>query len=134
MSLTRKVFNTDKAPEPIGPYSHAIKSGNMVYTSGQVGSHPDTRALVDGGITPETRQALKNLKRILEHAGSSMAEVVKCTIFIADMKEFVDMNRVYAEFFPSDPPARSCVQVARLPMDARVEIEAIAIARDDVRL
>ncbi|XP_022705462.1 uncharacterized protein LOC111269850 isoform X3 [Varroa jacobsoni] len=111
MSLTRKVFNTDKAPEPIGPYSHAIKSGNMVYTSGQVGSHPDTRALVDGGITPETRQALKNLKRILEHAGSSMAEV-----------------------FPSDPPARSCVQVARLPMDARVEIEAIAIARDDVRL
>ncbi|XP_022705460.1 uncharacterized protein LOC111269850 isoform X2 [Varroa jacobsoni] len=98
MSLTRKVFNTDKAPEPIGPYSHAIKSGNMVYTSGQVGSHPDTRALVDGGITPETRQALKNLKRILEHAGSSMAEVVKCTVFIADMKEFVDMNRVYAEF------------------------------------
>ncbi|OQR72648.1 ribonuclease UK114-like [Tropilaelaps mercedesae] len=130
MPPTREAIVSKKAPEPIGPYSHAVRMGNVVYTSGQVGLHPETKALVVGGITPESRQTMENLKNILESAGSGLDQVIKCTVFLVDIKEFPEVNRVYAEYFSKDPPARSCIQVGRLPLDARVEIEAIALTRE----
>ncbi|XP_003746129.1 2-iminobutanoate/2-iminopropanoate deaminase [Galendromus occidentalis] len=130
MALTREVINIEAAPKPIGPYSHAVRLGQIVYTSGQVGSDPKTRTLVPGGIAEETRQALTNLRNILESAGSGLSSVAKCTVFLADMKEFADMNKVYAEFFPTQLPARSAFQVVELPMKARVEIQAVAAVTD----
>jgi 2-iminobutanoate/2-iminopropanoate deaminase len=121
------VINTDKAPKAIGPYSRAIRVGDFVFCSGQVGIDPATGKLVDGGIETETRRVLLNLSAVLEAAGSSLSRVVKTTVFIVNMDEFPKMNAVYAEFFPSAPPARSTVQVARLPAGACVEIEAIAV-------
>lgn len=121
-----KVVAAD-APKPIGPYSVGIRVGAFLYTAGMAGVDPQTGKLVAGGIEAETRQTLQNLAAILEAGGSSMANVVKTTVFLQDMGEFTRMNAVYAEFFPSDPPARSTVQVAALPLGARVEIEAIGI-------
>jgi 2-iminobutanoate/2-iminopropanoate deaminase len=121
------VINTDKAPKAIGPYSRAIRVGDFVFCSGQVGIDPAMGKLVDGGIETETRRVLLNLSAVLEAAGSSLSRVVKTTVFIVNMDEFPKMNAVYAEFFPSAPPARSTVQVARLPTGACVEIEAIAV-------
>ena len=124
--MKRQVINTDRAPKAIGPYSRAIRVGDFVFCSGQVGIDPATGKLVDGGIEAETRRVLQNLSAVLEAAGSSLSRVVKTTVFIVNMDEFPKMNAVYAEFFPSAPPARSTVQVARLPAGAYVEIEAIA--------
>jgi 2-iminobutanoate/2-iminopropanoate deaminase len=121
------VINTDKAPKAIGPYSRAIRVGDFVFCSGQVGIDPATGKLVDGGIETETRRVLLNLSAVLEAAGSSLSRVVKTTVFIVNMDESPKMNAVYAGFFPSAPPARSTVQVARLPAGACVEIEAIAV-------
>ncbi len=119
---------TDKAPAPIGPYSQAILvNGKFIYTAGQVAIDPATGSIVDGDIKAQTRQAIKNIEQILSAGGSSLKSVFKTTVFLQDMGEFSAMNEVYAEYFSANAPARSTVQVARLPKDARVEIEAIAL-------
>ena len=122
----KKVISTKKAPAAIGPYSQAIKVGNLVYTSGQIPIDPATGVFAEGGIKEQTRQSLLNLKAILEEAGLSMSYVVKTTVFMADMNDFADMNAVYAEFFAEPYPARSAVAVKTLPKGALVEIEAVA--------
>ncbi len=126
--MDRQVIHTDHAPKAIGPYSQAIRVGEFVFCAGQAALDPATGNLVSGGIEAETRRTLQNLAAVLEAAGTSLSRVVKTTVFLLDMNEFQKMNAVYAEFFPSNPPARSTVQVARLPKDARVEIEVIALA------
>ena len=122
----KKVINTNQAPADIGPYSQAIKVGNLVYTSGQIPINPATGNFVEGGIKEQTRQSLTNIKAILEEAGLSMNNVVKTTVFLADMNDFADMNSVYAEFFSEPYPARSAVAVKTLPKGALVEIEVVA--------
>ena len=122
----KKVINTNQAPAAIGPYSQAIKVGNLVYTSGQIPINPATGNFVEGGIKEQTRQSLTNIKAILEEAGLSMNNVVKTTVFLVDMNDFADMNSVYAEFFSEPYPARSAVAVKTLPKGALVEIEVVA--------
>lgn len=125
----KQPVSTPDAPAAIGPYSQAVTVAGFVYTSGQVGFHPATGQLVAGGVAVETEQVLRNLSAVLQAAGSSLEQVVKTTVFLKDMNDFGAMNEVYARFLaPSGvtPPARSTVEVARLPRDARVEIEAIA--------
>ena len=122
----KKVISTAKAPLAIGPYSQAIQVGDMVYTSGQIPINPATGVFVDGGIKEQTRQSLLNVKAILEEAGLTMSDVVKTTVFMADMNDFADMNAVYSEFFTEPFPARSAVAVKTLPKGALVEIEAVA--------
>ncbi|HNP71605.1 MAG TPA: RidA family protein [Kouleothrix sp.] len=123
--MARSIVATADAPQAIGPYSQAITLDNLVFCSGQIPLTP-AGTVVEGDITAQTRQVLGNLQALLAAAGSSLGQVLKTTVFLADMGEFAAMNAVYAEFFPADPPARSTVQVARLPRDVRVEIEAIA--------
>ena len=123
----KKVIATSKAPGAIGPYSQAIIAGTMIYTSGQLPIDPETGEMVANDITLQTRMCLKNVKAILEEAGSNMDNIVKTTVFLSDMVNFVKMNEVYKEFFSGDYPARSAFQVARLPKDALVEIEVVAI-------
>jgi len=123
----KKIVHTERAPKAIGPYSQAIRTENLVFTAGQVGLDPATMELVEGGIDAQTRQALTNLKHVLEVADSGLNFVIKSTVFLADMRDFTNMNSVYAEFFPENPPARSTVQVAALPKGALVEIECIAL-------
>lgn len=122
----KKVISTQQAPAAIGPYSQAIQVGNLVYTSGQIPIDPSTGFLVEGGIKEQTRQSLLNVKAILEEAGLTMGNVVKTTVFMADMNDFADMNAVYASFFTEPYPARSAVAVKTLPKGALVEIEVIA--------
>src|SRR5512137_1021 len=124
--MERQVIHTDQAPKAIGPYSQAIRVGNFVFSAGQLGLDPASGNIVAGGIEAETRRSLQNLSAVLNAAGSSMANVVKTTVFLRDMNDFAKMNAVYGEFFPSNPPARSTVQVARLPKDGTVEIEVVA--------
>ena len=121
-----KVISTKKAPAAIGPYSQAIQVGNLVYTSGQIPIVPATGAFVEGSIKEQTRQSLTNVKAILEEVGLTMNNVVKTTVFMADMNDFADMNSVYAEFFTEPYPARSAVAVKTLPKGALIEIEVIA--------
>lgn len=121
-------IQTDRAPQAIGPYSQAIKAGGFIFCSGQIPTNPSTGQFVEGGIAEQTEQVLKNLAAVLEAAGSSLDRIVKTTVFLADMSEFALMNEVYGKFFSENPPARATVEAARLPRDARVEIEAIAIA------
>ena len=122
----KKVIKTTKAPAAIGPYNQAIQVGNLVYTSGQIPIDPATGNFVEGGIKEQTRQSLLNVKAILEKAGLTMSDVIKTTIFMADMNDFSDMNAVYSEFFPEPYPARSAVAVKTLPKGALVEIEVVA--------
>lgn len=122
----KKVISTDKAPAAIGPYSQAIEVNGMVYTSGVIPVNPATGEIPEGTVAQAT-QALTNLKNLLEAAGSSMDQVIKTTVFIKEMDEFATINGVYKEYFTSDFPARSCVEVARLPKDVLLEIEAIAL-------
>jgi 2-iminobutanoate/2-iminopropanoate deaminase len=121
-----KAISTQKAPAAIGPYSQAIQVGNLVYTSGQLPIDPATGVFAEGGIQEQTRQSLANVKAILEEAGLTMNQVVKTTVFLADMGDFADMNSVYAEFFAEPYPARSAVAVRTLPKGALVEIEVLA--------
>jgi len=123
----KKIVSTEKAPKAIGPYSQAIRTENLVFTAGQLGLDPATMELVQDGIEAQTRQALTNLKHVLETADSGLKYVVKTTVFLQDMRDFANMNGVYTEFFPENPPARSTVQVAALPKGALVEIECIAL-------
>ena len=121
-----ETISTKNAPAAIGPYSQAIKVGNLIYTSGQIPIDPATGTLVAGGIKEQTRQSLLNVQAILKEAGISMSSVVKTTVFMADMNDFADMNAVYAEFFTEPYPARSAVAVKALPKGALVEIEVVA--------
>jgi 2-iminobutanoate/2-iminopropanoate deaminase len=122
----RQPIKTDKAPAAIGPYSQGIElDSKLVFTSGQIPLDPKTGQLVEGDIKAQTRQVMENLKAVLEAGGSNMKKVIKCTVFLADMNDFAAMNEVYGEYFQQAPPARSAFQVARLPKDARIEIEAI---------
>jgi len=124
----KQIIQTDRAPKAIGPYSQAIRTSGFVFASGQIPIDPETGQFVAGGIAEQTQQVIKNLSRVLEAAGSGLDRVVKTTVFLADMEEFAAMNEVYGKFFSAEPPARATVEAARLPRDARVEIEAIALA------
>lgn len=122
----RDIVLSDRGPKPIGPYSQAIKVNGMLFVSGQVSIDPKTNEFVPGDIRQQTERTLENLKGIVEAAGSKLSHVVKSTVFLKNMSEFAAMNEVYARYFPSAPPARSTVEVARLPKDALVEMEVIA--------
>lgn len=122
----KKVINTKKAPAAIGPYSQAVQVGNLVYTSGQIPVDSETGMIVEGGVKEQTRQSLTNVKAILQEIGLTMSDVVKTTVFMADMGDFADMNSVYSEFFTEPYPARSAVAVKTLPKGALVEIEVVA--------
>jgi len=124
----REIVSTDKAPGAIGPYSQAIKTGGMVYCSGQIPIDPVTGEFISNDIAEQTEQVLKNLAAVLEAGGTSLGNVVKTTVFLADMSDFAAMNEVYARYFNENKPARATVQAARLPRDAKVEIECIAVA------
>lgn len=123
---TKKIINTENAPAAIGPYSQANQLGELVFTSGQIPLVPETMEIVEGGISEQTEQVMKNLMAVLEEAGASANTVIKTTCFIKDMNDFVAFNEVYAKYFSEQAPARSCVEVARLPKDVLVEVEAIA--------
>jgi 2-iminobutanoate/2-iminopropanoate deaminase len=125
--MTKSIVLTPNAPAPIGPYSQGAKvSGTLVFTAGQIPLNPKTGTVVGVHINTQTQQALENLKAILEAAGASLESVIKTTVYLKDMNEFSDMNKVYGEFFKSNPPARTTVEVSRLPKDVRIEIEAVA--------
>jgi 2-iminobutanoate/2-iminopropanoate deaminase len=123
------VVRTDGAPRAIGPYSQAVSSGGLVFCSGQVALDPATGQLVPGGIKEQTRRVLQNLAAVLEAAGASTRTVVRCTVFLKSMDDFAAMNEVYGQVFTADPPSRATVEVARLPKDALVEIDCIAVTR-----
>jgi len=123
--VAREIVLTPDAPAPVGPYSQAVKAGNLVFAAGQIPLDPATGDMPDG-IAAQTALALRNLEAVLAAAGASLAGVVKTTVFLTDLEEFAAMNEVYAGFFPEAPPARACVEVSRLPKNARVEIEAVA--------
>lgn len=122
----KKIISTDRAPKAIGPYSQAVVSQGLAFLSGQIPLDPATGQVVEGDITWQTTRVLENLKAVLEAAGSSLERVVKTTVYLKDMGEFVKMNDVYATYFPEHPPARATVEAARLPKDVRVEIDCIA--------
>lgn len=123
----REIIKTKRAPEAIGPYSQAVRAGGFVFASGQIPIDPATGQFVAGGIAEQTEQVLRNLSAVLEAAGTGLDQVVKTTVFLADMADFAAMNEVYGRYFAEDAPARATVEAARLPRDARVEIEAIAL-------
>ncbi|HEY9282080.1 MAG TPA: RidA family protein [Pyrinomonadaceae bacterium] len=127
----RRSVSTESAPRAIGPYSQAIQFGSFIFSSGQIPLDPGTGQFVEGGIAEQTEQVLKNLSEVLRAAGAGLADVVKTTVYLADMDDFAAMNEVYGRFFPEAPPARSTVQAARLPRDARVEIDVIAVKGSD---
>jgi len=124
--MNKEIISTSNAPGAIGPYSQGVKIGDLIYTSGQIPLNPKTGEMVEG-IQAQTKQSLENCKAIIESAGSSLENVFKTTVFLSDMNDFSEMNAVYAEYFKENPPARSAVQVARLPKDAKIEIEMIAV-------
>ncbi len=121
----KEIVVSDRAPAAIGPYSQAIKSGGLLFVSGQIPLDPAKGTMVEGGIATQTRQVLKNVKEIVEAAGFTLQNVVKCSCFLKNMEDFTDFNEVYAEYFSETPPARECMEAARLPKDASVEISAI---------
>jgi 2-iminobutanoate/2-iminopropanoate deaminase len=124
----KEIISTEKGPKAIGPYSQAVRANGFIYISGQGAIDPSTGALVAGGIAEQTARALDNLKAIVEAAGSSLDHAVKVTVFLKDMNDFAVMNEAYARYFPKNKPARTTVEVARLPLDLRVEIDLIALA------
>ena len=126
--MEKSVISTKNAPAAIGPYSQAIKVGNLVFISGQIPIIPATGEIIRGDIKLQTRQALENLKHIMEAAGSSLDNVVKTTVFMKDLNDYTEINDVYKEFFSNKPPARAAIQAARLPRDVGVEIEAVAFS------
>jgi len=125
--MANQVILTSKAPAPVGPYSQAIRAGNLIFVSGQLPIDPATGVMANG-IADQTRATLRNVQSVLEAAGATLADVVKTTVFMKDLAEFPAMNQVFATFFTEQPPARATVEVARLPKDARVEIDAIAVS------
>ncbi len=127
--VEKKIIYTEKAPKPIGPYSQAIIAGDFIFTSGQIPIDPKTNQLVQGDIKEQTRQVLENLKAILEEAGVTFDDVVKVTVYMKDLNEFSAMNEVYSEYFKNSPPARTTVEVSRLPRDVKIEIDLIAVKK-----
>jgi 2-iminobutanoate/2-iminopropanoate deaminase len=125
--MDKKALFTDKAPRPIGPYSQAIKAGNFLFLAGQVSLDPATGELIEDDIGAQTRRTMENIMAVLENAGLGPENVVKATVYLADMNDFADMNEVYGTYFKETPPARAAIQVARLPKDAKVEIDIIAL-------
>ena len=123
----KTIISTNNAPKAIGPYSQAVEANGMLFISGQIPIDPQTGQIVQGGIEAQTRQVLNNIQAILEAAGYGLNNVVKTTVYLKDLNDFAKMNQVYATFFDSQPPARAAFQVARLPLDVLIEIEAIAI-------
>ncbi len=128
--MKRQIVQTDNAPGAVGPYSQGTRTDQMVFTAGQLPLDPTTGKIVEGDIQDQTRQSLKNLQAVLEAAGAGLDSVMKTTVFLQDMGEFKLMNEIYAEFFPDNPPARSAVEVAALPLGARVEIEAVGLVKN----
>jgi 2-iminobutanoate/2-iminopropanoate deaminase len=124
----REIIKTESAPAAIGPYSQAVRAGGFVFASGQIPIDPKTGQFVEGGIVEQTHQVMRNIKALLEASGTSLEAAVKTTVFLADMDEYPAMNEVYGQYFKENPPARATVQAVRLPRDARVEIEVIALA------
>jgi 2-iminobutanoate/2-iminopropanoate deaminase len=127
----KKIVRPENGPKAIGPYSLGVQAGHLVFTAGQIGIVPATGEIIEGGVEAETRQALENVKAILEAAGTSLANVVKTTVFLHDINDFNKMNAIYGPFFPENPPARSAIQVAALPRGAAVEIESVALVPCD---
>ncbi|EAC3108729.1 RidA family protein [Listeria monocytogenes] len=125
--MAKEIIQTSSAPKALGPYSQAVKVNGLIFTSGQLGINPETGELAEG-VTKQAEQAFKNLAAVLEEAGSGLEKIIKATVFFKDLKEFTAVNEVYATFFSSDFPARSAFQVAKLPLDAEIEIEVIAEA------
>jgi 2-iminobutanoate/2-iminopropanoate deaminase len=123
----KEIIATNDAPQAIGPYSQAVRAGNMIFASGQIPLDPATKEFVPGGVAEQTEQVLKNLTAVFAAAGVGLDQIVKTTVFLADMSDFNAMNEVYGRYFGQNPPARATVQAARLPRDAKVEIEAIAV-------
>lgn len=124
--MSLEIICTEKSPAAIGPYSQGIKLGNLVFTSGQIPLVPSTGDLVEGGVEEQAHQVLQNLQAVLEASGANLSNVVKTTVFLKDLSNFATVNKIYGEYFKAPYPARSCVQVAKLPRDVEVEIEAIA--------
>ena len=124
--MKKQIISTENAPKAIGPYSQAIVSGDLIFTSGQLPMDPVTGKLVEGGIKAATARVIRNVEAILHEAGSSLDKVLKVTVYLKDMDDFAAMNEVYAEFFGDNPPARTTIQVAKLPLDVAVEIDVIA--------
>jgi 2-iminobutanoate/2-iminopropanoate deaminase len=122
----KQIVSTENAPAAIGPYSQAVRVGELIYTAGQIALVPETGKLIEGDIETQTRQVMENLAAVLQAAGSSLTQVVKTTIFVTDINDFARVNQVYGSFFQDNPPARSTVQVAALPLGANVEIEVVA--------
>lgn len=129
MEKTKQIINAEKAPKAIGPYSHSVRVGQLLYTSGQLGIDRESGSLVEGGIEAETKQVLKNLGYILSAAGCDYTYVIKTLVFLKDMHDFPKVNAIYGEYFKENPPARSTVQVAALPAGASIEIEAVALCK-----
>lgn len=125
--MHKKIINTQEAPAAVGPYSQAVRTGNLLFVSGQIPLDPVSGDVVGSNVQEQTRQVLSNLEKVLQAAGASLANVVKTTVFIRDMSEFPLVNEVYAAFFKADPPARACVEVSALPKGVSVEIEAVAV-------
>jgi 2-iminobutanoate/2-iminopropanoate deaminase len=129
MTATRKIIATQHAPAAVGPYSQAVRVGELIYSAGQIPLVPETGKFIEGDIEAQTRQVMNNLAAILQAAGSSLANVIKTTIYVTDLANFAVINQVYGSFFKADPPARSTVQVAALPLAAQVEIEVVALVQ-----
>lgn len=127
MRTVKEIVATERAPRAIGPYSQAVRAGNLLFCSGQIPIDPATGEFVSGGVAEQTEQVMRNLSAVLEAAGADLNQVVKTTVFLAEMDDFTAMNEVYGRFFGANPPARATVQAARLPRDAKVEIEAMAV-------
>jgi 2-iminobutanoate/2-iminopropanoate deaminase len=127
--MLKEIISTDKAPAAIGPYSQAVKAGGFLFLSGQIPLDPATMAVVAGSVSDQAERVMKNIKGVLESQGLDMSSIVKATVFIKDMNDFAAVNEVYAKYFPKDAPARSCVEVCRLPKDVLVEVEAIALLK-----
>ena len=128
MSSNREIISTSHAPAAVGPYSQAVKVGHFIFSAGQIPLVPETGKLIEGGIEAQTQQVMENLAKVLEAAGTTLENVVKSTIFVTNLGDFAAINEVYGSFFSNNPPARSTVQVAGLPLGANVEIEVVAIA------
>jgi 2-iminobutanoate/2-iminopropanoate deaminase len=125
--MSKEIIHSDKAPEALGPYSQAVAAGDTVYCSGQIGIKPDSGAFAGDDVVTQTAQVMENLKQVLEEAGSSFSQVVKCSIFLAEMDDFTHVNEIYGSYFEENPPARETVAVKTLPKNAKVEISCVAL-------
>ncbi len=128
--MEKRIISSENAPKAVGPYSHAVAVGNLLFTSGQIGIRPSTGAVAEGGVREQAMQVFENLRAVLAEAGADFTDVIKATVFLTDLNDFAAVNEVYASYFDGGFPARSCVEVSRLPKDVDVEIEMIAILKD----